>query len=80
MGEKQMTDDEYEQRAYDWGCRERLKKRPLHLNPFFRGGGEYEAFHNGRRGRSLTATVSLRGLIGKLIDRLPKPSQWQPLV
>ncbi len=45
-----MTKEGYEQRAYDWGYRERMKGRPLHLNPFTKGGGEYGAFHKGRRG------------------------------
>lgn len=48
------TKAEYEQRAYSWGCRERrLKDRPLYLNPFTKGDGEYEAFHKGRRGLPL---------------------------
>jgi len=51
--EQVLTKEEYEQRAHSWGCRERLKKRPLHLNPFIKGDGEYEAFHKGRRGLSL---------------------------
>lgn len=49
-----LTKKEYEQKAYNWGCRERLKKRPLHLNPFTKGYGEYEAFHRGRRGLPLS--------------------------
>ena len=40
----------YKQKAYEWGCRSRLEKRPIWLNPFVKGDGEYEAFDKGRRG------------------------------
>ena len=44
----------YKQKAYEWGCRSRLEKRPIWLNPFVKGDVEYEAFDKGRRGLACT--------------------------